>query len=373
MGFIIGGSRNGSMIKEINRLQVVSLAINDTCNLRCRHCYLQTAQTHVSILGDREWLSLADSLFTYINPSVLAFVGKEPLLNSQSVKLISDVIQLRDKIQLSKHNQTNIGLLTNGMTLTQFSDVLLANPPDYLDISVDGLPAEHDLLRGSGAFSRLKPNLRWATKYFLNPLWLTPTLNRSNINSFLAMIDYYNSHFNIRRFAFGFYIPEDGIIGELSLLPEQVESLINKDLYELEKLEVNNPVEIFFDLYTLHPDVLQYFASAGWVPSGGGIEAFIYRFSNGITMRIHVTTVPVGLRYNVRITPEGYWLAAEDVFHTNAYEKLAVANVKDFHYDAIKLYEAGLQMSRLYKLNRHPILKSPGSSEFMRGRDVALV
>ncbi|MBE7445171.1 MAG: radical SAM protein [Planctomycetia bacterium] len=139
MGFIIGGSRNGSMIKEINCLQVVSLAINDTCNLRCRHCYLQTAQTQISILSDHEWLYLADSLFTYISPSVLAFVGKEPLLNFQSVKLISAVIQLRDTIQTSKHNRTDIGLLTNGMSLLRFSDILLANPPDYLDISVDGL------------------------------------------------------------------------------------------------------------------------------------------------------------------------------------------------------------------------------------------
>lgn len=187
------------------------------------------------------------------------------------------------------------------------------------------------------------------------------------------MIKYYNSQFDIRRFAFGFYIPEDEANNELSLLPEQIESLVNKYLYELEKLEINNPVEILFDLYTLHPDVLQYFADAGWVPASEGIEAFVYRFSNGITMRIHVTTVPVGLRYNVRITPEGYWLAAEDVFRTNEYEKSAIANVKDFHYDAIRLYEAGLQKSRLYKLHSQPILKSQGSPEFMRGRDVALV
>lgn len=373
MGFIIGGSRNGSMIKEINCLQVVSLAINDTCNLRCRHCYLQTAQTQISILSDHEWLYLADSLFTYISPSVLAFVGKEPLLNFQSVKLISAVIQLRDTIQTSKHNRTDIGLLTNGMSLLRFSDILLANPPDYMDISVDGLPAEHDLLRGEGSFSRLVPNLQWATKYFPSPLWLTPTLNRMNIDSFLTMIKYYNSQFDIRRFAFGFYIPEDGISDELSLLPEQIESLVNKDLYELEKLEVNNPVEIFFDLYSLHPDVLQYFANAGWVPSSVGVEAFVYRFSNGITMRIHVTTVPVGLRYNVRITPEGYWLAAEDVFRTNEYEKSAIANVKDFYYDAIRLYEASLQKSLLYKLHSQPILKSQGSPKFMRGRDIALV
>ncbi|MBE7445173.1 MAG: hypothetical protein HS132_07970 [Planctomycetia bacterium] len=90
-------------------------------------------------------------------------------------------------------------------------------------------------------------------------------------------------------------------------------------------------------------------------------------------MRIHVTTGTVGLRYNVRITPEGYGLLPEDVFRTNEYEKSAIANVKDFHYDAIRLYEAGLQKSRLYKLHSQPILKSQGSPEFMRGRDVALV
>lgn len=373
MGFIIGGSRNGYMIKEINQLQVVSLAINNTCNLRCRHCYLQSTKIQTSILNNHEWLCLANSLFTYIAPSVIAFAGREPLLNSQSVKLISEIIQLRDTIQLNKHGRTNIGLMTNGMTLIEFSDILLANPPDYMDISVDGLPLEHDLLRGEGSFSRLEPNLRWATKYFPGPLWLTPTLNRMNIDSFLNIIKYYNSQFYIRRFAFGFYIPEDRISDELSLLPEQIESLVNKCLHELEKLEVNNPTEIFFDLYSLHPDVLQYFANAGWAPSNGGIEAFVYRFPNGITMRVHVTTVSVGLRYNVRITPEGYWLAAEDVFRTNAYEKSAVANVKNFHFNAIRLYEAGLQKSRLYKLHGQPILKSPGTPEFMRGKDVALV
>ena len=362
MGIIIGGSKNGLTIKEANHLQVVSMAINNSCNLKCKHCYLQSTQKQNPVLREDEWMSLAESLFTYSAPSTIAFVGKEPLLNYQSANLVSNIIKLRNTIQRSTHNRTSIGLLTNGMSLLQFSDILLANPPDYIDISVDGLPTEHDFLRGKGTFSKLKPNLRWATENFLGPLWLTPTLNGNNIDSFLDMIHYYNYHFKIRRFAFGFYIPRNNRNDDLSILPGQIEKLVNGDLYKLAELPIYEPIEILFDLYPNHPDSLRSFIDSGWAYSSGGIESSVYDFSNGVSMKIHATKVAVGLRYSVRITPEGHWLAAEDAIRMNEYKKLTVANVRDFHYDATELYETGLNSARFYKLcrkNKSKLQKTP--------------
>ena len=372
MGIIIGGSKNGLTIKETNRLQVVSMVINNSCNLKCKHCYLQSTQKQNSVLMEDEWICIAESLLTYSAPSTIAFVGKEPLINYQSANLVSNIIKIRNTIQKGRHNRTSIGLLTNGMSLLQFSDILLTNPPDYIDISVDGLPTEHDFLRGKGTFSKLEPNLRWATENFPEPLWLTPTLNRNNIDSFLNMIRYYNNHFDIRRFAFGFYIPGNNVNDDLSVLPDQIEKLVNRDLYKLAELSINEPVEILFDLYPNHSDSLQSFNDSGWAPSNGGIESSIYDFPNGVSMKIHTTKVAVGLRYSVRITPEGYWLAAEDAIRMNEYKKLAVANIRDFQYDATELYETGLNSARFYKLCREHKSKLQKTPVLKERRNVAL-
>jgi hypothetical protein len=59
---------------------------------------------------------------------------------------------------------------------------------------------------------------------------------------------------------------------------------------------------------------------------------------------------PIGLWRSARITPEGYWLGAEDVTRAKDYERYAVARARDHGLDARKLYNAGMASDRLRTL-----------------------
>src|SRR5262249_43073294 len=61
----------------------------------------------------------------------------------------------------------------------------------------------------------------------------------------------------------------------------------------------------------------------------------------GLTLRINVSRVPVGLWRAVRVTPEGYWLAAEDLIDAPDYAHRAVARLRDYGFDSRRAYEAG--------------------------------
>lgn len=351
MGIIIGGSRNGAIIKESEGFQVVSLVVNQACNLKCKHCYLDTISNQSALLSDEEWRLLAGSFFADFPPARIGIVGREPLINPQSANLVTDMVEARNRIQAGASKKTEIGLITNGINLIRFSDTLLRHPPDYLDISADGLPEEHDSNRGKGAFSLLEPNLKWASRHFPGPLWLTPTLNRKNIGSFPNIIHFYNQAFGITKFALGFYIPTKEAGGDLTLFPDQVAKLVRQDLYELEKLQLKGPCEIFFDLDFFNSDIIECFAGEGWIGSGGGIGIFKTRYANGILLKINVTRIPVGFKHSVRVTADGFWLTAEDVFHTKRYSELAAANVRDFHFEAGRLYEAGIHSRRFQQIH----------------------
>ena len=197
MGAIIGGSRNGAIIKESEGLQVVSFVINQACNLRCKHCYLDNIGNQSPLMTGGEWRLLAESFFTDLPPTRIGIVGREPLIDRHDSNLVADIVETRNRIQAGASKKTEIGLITNGINLIRFSDTLLKHPPDYIDISVDGLPEDHDFNRGKGAFSLLEPNLKWADLHLSIPVWITPTLNRNNIGSFLDTINFYNQEYYI--------------------------------------------------------------------------------------------------------------------------------------------------------------------------------
>jgi len=312
---------------------------------------LENVGDQFPLLTGWEWRLLAESFFADLAPARIGIVGREPLINRQYVNLVADLVEARDRIQVGAPEKTEIGLITNGINLIRFSDTLLKHPPDYIDISIDGLPKDHDSNRGKGTFSLLEPNLKWACRHLSIPVWITPTLNRNNIGAFLDIINFYNQAFGIARFAIGFYIPVKDAGVDLSLLPGQVEKLVHNDLYELEKLQLNGPCEIFFDLDFFNADIIEYFADDGWIGPTDGIDVFETRFGNEILLKFNVTRIPVGFKHSVRVTADGFWVAAEDVLHTKRYSELSAANVRDFHFDAERLYEVGIHSQRFQEIH----------------------
>lgn len=136
----------------------VSLQLTYRCNLRCSHCYQwsdrgffrdyslekQRSELSVEIVEDvlRATAERRSKLFVW---------GGEPLMHTR----FADIAQL-----IAKYPRT-VNLCTNGLLLEKNVEHLLPIGEQlHLLVSLDGLGADHDALRGKGTFDRTVRNLQ---------------------------------------------------------------------------------------------------------------------------------------------------------------------------------------------------------------------
>ncbi|HZT44388.1 MAG TPA: radical SAM protein [Chthonomonadaceae bacterium] len=125
---------------------VVVWAVTRACNLRCVHCYASaTPGPALGELTHAEGIALLDDLRAFDVPAVL-FSGGEPLARPDCPDLIAHAQSIGLTCTLS----------TNGLLIDDpMADRLAALGLKYVGISVDGVPARHDKLRGMrGAFTQ---------------------------------------------------------------------------------------------------------------------------------------------------------------------------------------------------------------------------
>lgn len=348
---IMAGSLGGAFPElSTRKLDVMSVVINNACNLSCNHCYLEAPRYEERHLDHDEWMEFFTSVFEYIAPSVLCFAGKEPFLNEKSAELVTETVRLRNRLQSQGDGQTRIGAITNGTLLHQHKGLLKERAPDHFDISIDGLPDEHDHVRGEGAFDQLRPNLEWLTSQFPEQVWVTHTLLASNVDSFPEFIQFYHDTFGLKNFSIGFYKPLSYTDQKLKLWRQQHLHFVESVLPQLGDVTLSEPTEVVLELDGSHQDLIDLFSEAGWLQSSEPISSEVHTFENGLTLRINKVSIPIGLWRSVRVTPEGYWVAAEDLVKAKRYDDLAVASVREHDYDASELYEAGLRSDRFVEL-----------------------
>lgn len=347
---IMAGSINGRFSKFLkNKLAVMSLLVNNNCNLSCKHCYLQTKK-NASYLSAEEWNRALISILTEIKPTTLCFAGKEVFYNQSSADILFDAIQLRNSLQKYNCDKTEIGVITNGTLLHNFKDRLINNWPDYFDISVDGLPNIHDDIRGKGAFKSLENNLIWLKKNSPGNVWITHTIFANNIEPLPEFIKFMYSNFGINKYSIGLYKEAYYTDQELTLKESDLISLFNKVFYELASIKLNEPVEIIMEMDHTQNELLPILVSSGWIQKEVPFTSRVHTFKNGLSLKFNVAWIPVGLWRSVRITPEGYWLAAEDLMEVRNYDDYAVGNLREFNYSTDALYNAGLKSIRFSEL-----------------------
>ena len=128
---IMAGSLNGSFGEHSTcTLEVLSLLINNACNLHCKHCYLEAPNSRPHLTPE-EWLAFLSSAFSRLRPSVVSFAGKEPFVNLKSASLIFEAVKLRNRIQSDDH-RTQLGVITNGTLVHKYAAELVATPPASL-------------------------------------------------------------------------------------------------------------------------------------------------------------------------------------------------------------------------------------------------
>ncbi len=123
---------------------VVVWNVTRTCNLRCRHCYSDSASDVVEKeLSTKEALSLIDNLAAF-NVPVILFSGGEPLLRPDFFELVDYAGKKGIRATIS----TNGTLITPDLA----RDIKKAGV-SYVGISLDGIGENNDRFRGKkGAF-----------------------------------------------------------------------------------------------------------------------------------------------------------------------------------------------------------------------------
>ncbi|MDR2725183.1 MAG: radical SAM protein [Candidatus Adiutrix sp.] len=151
---------------------VVVWNVTRACNLTCGHCYAEADSGPApDELTRAEALRLVDHLVEYGTPVIL-FSGGEPLLHPHIFELIERAVKGGVRAVLS----TN-GLLIGRETAARLSGLGLS----YVGISLDGLEATHDELRGRpGLFGLTLKAIHAAREAGLN-VGLRLTLNRRNL------------------------------------------------------------------------------------------------------------------------------------------------------------------------------------------------
>ena len=130
--------------------QAVGVEITSRCNLTCRHCFNRSGA------GSKQELSLADSrmLFdqmqTWGNTQV-RISGGEPTLHPDFFAIVAAAIQRGLRVSLN----------TNGLYAPRVQQQLAGLAIDLFLVSLDGLPAANDWLRGAGVFDRVVNTIRW--------------------------------------------------------------------------------------------------------------------------------------------------------------------------------------------------------------------
>ncbi|WTW93980.1 radical SAM protein [Streptomycetaceae bacterium NBC_01309] len=137
--------------------QEVSLQLTYRCNLRCDHCYQWNDQGFFREFSSAKQRTELDVdvvervlRATGSQRSKLFLWGGEPLMHSR----FGDIAAL-----IARHPRT-VNMCTNGLLLERNLDHLLAIGDNLnLLVSLDGMPKQHEALRGRGTFARTVKNM----------------------------------------------------------------------------------------------------------------------------------------------------------------------------------------------------------------------
>lgn len=191
-------------------LQTV-LFISEKCNLQCRHCTVYKKENpHI-----KTYHQIAEELkYAYrLGSRFVDFEGGEPMIWSDGAYKINDLIRLAK----------TIGFFST--TVTTNAQIPFADcEADSIWVSMDGIGAWHEEVRGKGTFERLVKNIQESGHPHLS---VNMVINRLNYTVVEAGIKFVKENPYIQSISLNFHTPYKGT-EQLSLDWETRRQVIDK-------------------------------------------------------------------------------------------------------------------------------------------------
>lgn len=165
----------------------VALYLTHACNLHCRYCFNDAGPRHRDELSTAEWTIIIDDIAA-AGVRHVDFLGGEPLLRPDLLALASR----------ARRRGLNTALITNGTLVSESVAPGIAAHFDDVQVSIDGVGAVNDRLRGAGSFQRAAHGLQHLLAQGV-PVTVASTLTRINlpaIDDFLSWL----TGLGVRRF-----------------------------------------------------------------------------------------------------------------------------------------------------------------------------
>jgi MoaA/NifB/PqqE/SkfB family radical SAM enzyme len=135
MAGAMAGSAILDSLEPSDGLKLLTLTVNNSCNLECPHCYLQYASSD-EFVSEAVVQRVMES-----NCTRLAIVGKEPLMTAGVAQQSWQI--MRRAVEAGKR----VSFITNGVGLDYLPDEAAA-VIDFIDVSFDGGPRTYQAYRG---------------------------------------------------------------------------------------------------------------------------------------------------------------------------------------------------------------------------------
>lgn len=177
-------------------LQTV-LFITDACSLSCRHCAIYNHRNPVM----KSYRQIEDELrYSYgLGSRFVDFEGGEPLLWREGGRDINSLVDLAKSMGFYSCTIT-----TNGQ------QPLKGLKADSIWVSLDGVGAVHDDIRGEGAFEKLEKNIAESDHKAIS---VNMTINNRNYQDVERVVKYVKGNPKLRQVSFSFHTPYEGTEG----------------------------------------------------------------------------------------------------------------------------------------------------------------
>lgn len=199
-----------------------SIILTDKCNLHCKHCVV----AHLGYNDQDFFMVQADIKKLYLAGSrVLVITGGEPFLWRDKNFFMEDVVQYAKTLGFFR-----VVICTNGT-------FPLASKADYLWVSLDGFPKEHNLMRGA-IYSRVVHNIVTSPH---KRIYINFTVSRVNADDFEKAAERMFKLKNVRGILFHLFTPYLGSEKSLTLPAAERGEVIRK-IYNIKK---RHPWKVF--------------------------------------------------------------------------------------------------------------------------------